>query len=135
MHFWLRRSSSAPFFTPQPPGYGAANSVKTILAGANLDETFSFRFRRSKSDRLLILLKYQAHPRLRRGVAAQTFKELAAALGVLPDTAIMPVVIPPRLGRHPDLMQWLLQVDDDLAAIGKAQGDHPARPLIVDVRI
>jgi predicted small lipoprotein YifL len=40
-----------------------------------------------------------------------------------------------RFGGHPDFLQRLLQVDDDLAAVCKGQGDHAARTLVVDIGI
>jgi predicted small lipoprotein YifL len=38
-------------------------------------------------------------------------------------------------GCQPHLVQGLLQIDDDLAAVGKGQGDHPAHALVVNVGI
>lgn len=37
-------------------------------------------------------------------------------------------------GRQPDFMQGLLQVDDDLATVGKQQGDHAPGALVVNIR-
>jgi predicted small lipoprotein YifL len=38
-------------------------------------------------------------------------------------------------GGQPHLVQRLLQIDHDLAAVGKGQGDHPTHTLVVDVGI
>ena len=46
-----------------------------------------------------------------------------------------PVVVAARPGRHPHLVQRLLQIDHDLAAIGKGQGDHAPRALAVHIGI
>ena len=40
-----------------------------------------------------------------------------------------------RAGRHPNFLQRFLQVDDDLAAVGKGQGNHAACALVVDVGV
>ena len=37
--------------------------------------------------------------------------------------------------RQPDLVQRFLQIDDDLAAVGKGQRDHATHALVVDVGI
>jgi hypothetical protein len=58
---WLQTARSGPLlsklrfhrlFAPQP-GYGAAKSAKTGLAGVGFDETFGFRFQRLLPRRLL----------------------------------------------------------------------------------
>jgi hypothetical protein len=49
--------------------------------------------------------------------------------------AVELVVEAAGLGREPHLLQRLLQVDDDLAAVAEGQGDHAADPLVVDVRV
>jgi predicted small lipoprotein YifL len=40
-----------------------------------------------------------------------------------------------RARSHPDFLQRLLQIDDDLAAVVKAQRDHAAGTLVVDVGV
>lgn len=72
---------------------------------------------------------------LLRGSLAQAPKELPRPFGALPRTAVKPVVVTPRSGRHPHLMQWLLQVDDDLAAVGESQRHHAARALGIHIGI
>jgi len=69
------------------------------------------------------------------GVARQVGKKFACALGVLP-TAGHAFVMKAACARgHPNFLQGLLQVDDDLAAVVKAQRHHAARALIVDVGV
>jgi hypothetical protein len=76
-----------------------------------------------------------APARLLGGVGAQTFKELASTLGVLPLLPIQAIVEAAGLGRQPDFMQWLLLVDDNLAAIGEHQCHHAAHALGIEVGI
>ena len=68
-------------------------------------------------------------------VAGEIREELAIALGVQPQAPVELVVEPAGAGGHPDLVQGLLQVHDDLAAVGESERDHPADPLVVDVRV
>ena len=63
----------------------------------------------------------------------QTGKKLALALCITPFIAIEFVVISTRFGRQPNFMQWFLQVDHNLAAVGKHQGHHATHALVVNV--
>src|SRR5690606_3543300 len=67
--------------------------------------------------------------------AAQVGEELALSLGVAPALAVELVVEAARAGGQPHLLQRLLQVHDDLAAVGKGERDHAADALVVDVRV
>lgn len=70
---------------------------------------------------------------LNAGVARQRCKKLALAFGILPSAVNPSVVVTAGLGGHPDLLQRFLQIDDDLAPVGKGQGDHSSHPLVVDI--
>jgi predicted small lipoprotein YifL len=41
----------------------------------------------------------------------------------------------PTACRQPHLVQGLLQIDHDLAAVREGQSDHAAHPLVIDVRV
>jgi predicted small lipoprotein YifL len=49
--------------------------------------------------------------------------------------AIKAVMKATATGRQPHFVQGFLQIDDDLAAVGKGQSDHAANTLVVDVGI
>ena len=68
-------------------------------------------------------------------VLCQRRKKFTAVFGVQPLVALEFVVKTTRSGGHPDFLQRLLQVDDDLAAVGKGQRDHAACALVVNVSI
>jgi hypothetical protein len=68
-------------------------------------------------------------------VAREVFKELALSFGVLPLPLFELVMVATRLGSQPHLMQGLLQIHNDLAAVTEREGDHAAHPLVVDVGI
>ena len=72
---------------------------------------------------------------LQAGIPAELLPELALAFGVLPGCAVKTVVVTAALRRQPDLVQRLLQVDNQLAFVGKAQGDHAAHALVVYVQV
>ncbi|EON87174.1 hypothetical protein PLESHI_17022 [Plesiomonas shigelloides 302-73] len=40
-----------------------------------------------------------------------------------------------KFGGDPDLMQWLLAVENDFAVVLKGQGHHPALGVIIDIGI
>ena len=80
----------------------------------------------SESDRLACLL---------RRVLRESLKKLALPFGVLPRLPVKLEVVAARARGQPHFVQGLLQVDDDLAAVGKGQGDHAAHALVVDVHI
>jgi predicted small lipoprotein YifL len=65
----------------------------------------------------------------------QVFKEFALAFGVHPLLSVEAVVEATGSSGHPQLLQGFLKVHNDLAAIGKAEGDHAAHPLVVDIGI
>ncbi len=77
----------------------------------------------------------QALSRLLSGIAGQAFPKLTLALGVDPVRSVKFVMKATAACRQPDLMQGLLQVDHNLAAVGEGQRDHAAYPLVVDVRV
>jgi predicted small lipoprotein YifL len=60
-------------------------------------------------------------------------KKFALTFGVCPLHVIKSEVKATPFGSQPDLMQWFLQVDDNLAVVGKDQGDHASRSLVVDI--
>lgn len=72
---------------------------------------------------------------LRTGALCQSRIKRTTVFGVAPLAAIEFIVKSACFGRHPDFLQRLLQVDDDLAAVGKRQGNHAARALVVNVGI
>ena len=72
---------------------------------------------------------------LHTGVARELGKELTLPLGVQPSSAVELEVVAARPGGQPHFVQRLLQVHDDLAAIGKTQRDHAAGALVVDIGI
>lgn len=80
-------------------------------------------------------LERQWQTRLLRRVTAQAGKELPRAFGVLPRTAIKPIVVATGARGHPHLVQRLLQIDHDLAAVGERQGNHTAGALGIDISI
>ena len=80
-------------------------------------------------------MKFQRPSRLLTRTARQAVKKTAGVFGVGPTIADELVVKPARFRRHPDFLQRLLQVDDDLAAVRKCQRDHAAGALVVDVHI
>ena len=63
----------------------------------------------------------------------QTAEKLALALGIHPLPGFQLKVKPTRLGRQPDFMQRLLQINNDLTLVWKNECDHASYPLIVDV--
>ena len=69
------------------------------------------------------------------GIAAELLKKFTAALRALPMGTIKTVVVAARFGGHPDFVQRLLLVNDDLAAVGKGQCDHATGALIVYIGI
>lgn len=77
----------------------------------------------------------QFQARLFAGASGQLAEELALALGIHPLLAVEFEVKTACPRSHPDFLQRLLQVDDDLAAVGKCEGDHTAHALVVDVCI
>lgn len=72
---------------------------------------------------------------LRTGALCQSRIKPTTVLGVEPLSAIEFIVKSACFGGHPDFLQRLLQVDDDLAAVGKRQRDHAASALVVNVGI
>lgn len=72
---------------------------------------------------------------LSAGLKRQLGKKFALALGVLPLPIQPPVVVTACLCRHPDFMQRLLQIDDDLAPVGKGQRHHATHTLVVNICI
>src|SRR5215208_1011446 len=72
-------------------------------------------------------------PRLFGCVARPVREELPVALRVDPLRTVELVVEAAGPGGHPDFVQGLLQVHDDLAAVREGERDHPADPLVVDV--
>lgn len=74
-------------------------------------------------------------PRLRARAAAETCEKFACAFRVLPGSAVKPIVVAPGSRCHPHLLQRLLQVDDDLTAIGEGQRHHPPTALVIDISV
>ena len=79
--------------------------------------------------------KPQSAPGLLAGIARERSEKFTAVFGIAPLVSVKFIVKTARLGRHPDFLQRFLQVDDDLAAVGKAQSYHATRSLVVDVGI
>lgn len=80
-------------------------------------------------------MEVQIQPGLLAGKTRQTRKKLSLPFGIQPLTVLKLVVVASTQGGHPNFMQGLLQVDDDLRSVGKHQGHHAAAALIVDIRI
>ena len=59
-------------------------------------------------------------------------KKFAFPFGIAPLNAIKPIVESACLGRQPDFLQRLLQVDDDLAAVASAIDAKAAQAAIKD---
>lgn len=77
----------------------------------------------------------QGQTRLFAGKSGQLGEKFALAFGVHPTLSVKAVMEAPRAGGHPDFLKRLLQVHDDLAAVGKGERDHAAHALVVDVGI
>jgi predicted small lipoprotein YifL len=68
-------------------------------------------------------------------MARKRRKKLALTFGILPLSVHPPVVVATRLGRHPNFVQRFLQIDNDLAAIGKSECDHAPGALVVHIGV
>lgn len=73
--------------------------------------------------------------RLLAGAEGQLGEKFTRPFGVHPLLSIKPVVKSARPRGHPKFLQWLLQVHDNLTAVGESERDHATHPLIVDVGI
>lgn len=80
-------------------------------------------------------MEVQTQPRLLAGKTRKTRKKLTLPFGISPLAVLKLVVVASTQSGHPNFMQWLLQVNDDLRSVGKHQGHHAAAALIVDIRI
>ena len=80
-------------------------------------------------------IKGQRLSRLLAGIAGKTVKKFTGVLGIRPLTVDAPEVKAAGFGCHPYFLQGFLQINDDLAAVGKGQRDHAAGALVVNVCI
>ena len=62
-------------------------------------------------------------------------KQFGRPLGVPPLAIDAFVVETARFCSQPDLLQWFLQINDELTFIGERDGNHPANPLVINVGI
>ena len=74
-------------------------------------------------------------PRLQSGVVTERCKELTSTLGIHPRRPVMAEVISAGLRRHPYLVQRLLKVDHDLAAVAESDGHHAPRTLAIQISV
>jgi predicted small lipoprotein YifL len=69
------------------------------------------------------------------GRTGELIKEFACSLGVNPMSAVESVVEAAGASGQPDFLQRLLKIHDDLAAIGKGEGDHATHALVVNIGV